>query len=178
MPPEKETTEGNGLPFPSLIITMNEVIIETVEKMLADLLVPESGDFIVSIKIKPTNNIKIFLDSDGEGGMTIEKCVKYNRGLYKQIEECAMFPDGNFSLEVSSPGIGEPLLLNRQYQKNKGRLVEVVFADDSVKEGKLIEVTEADILLEQNTGKGKKAETHQFLIPFNNIKSTTVQIKF
>lgn len=157
---------------------MNEAIIQTVDKMLTGLLVQESGDFIVSIKVKPTNNIKIFLDSDGEGGMTIEKCVKYNRGLYKQIEESAMFPDGNFSLEVSSPGIGEPLLLNRQYQKNKGRLVEVVFTDDTLKEGKLIEVTEADILIEQTSGKGKKAETHQFLIPFNNIKSTTVQIQF
>ncbi|MCY7421509.1 MAG: ribosome maturation factor [Chitinophagaceae bacterium] len=157
---------------------MNEAIIQTVEKMLADLLVPESGDFIVSVKIKPTNNIKIFLDSDGEGGMTIEKCVRYNRALYKDIEEGEMFPDGNFSLEVSSPGIGEPLLLNRQYQKNKGRLVEVVFTDDTLKEGKLIEVTEADILIEQTSGKGKKAETHQFLIPFNNIKSTTVQIQF
>ena len=89
-----------------------------------------------------------------------------------------MFPDGNFSLEVSSPGIGEPLLLNRQYQKNKGRLVEVVFNDDTVKEGKLIEVTGDDVLIEQTSGKGKKAETHQFLIPFNNIKSTTVQIQF
>lgn len=157
---------------------MNEVIIQTVEKMLGDLLLPETGDFIVSIKIKPTNNIKIFVDSDGEGGMTIEKCVRYNRGLYKQIEESEMFPDGNFSLEVSSPGIGEPLLLNRQYQKNKGRLVEVVFNDDTVKEGNLIEVTGDDILIEQTSGKGKKAETHQFLIPFNNIKSTTVQIQF
>lgn len=146
--------------------------------MLGDLLLPETGDFIVSIKIKPTNNIKIFVDSDGEGGMTIEKCVRYNRGLYKQIEESEMFPDGNFSLEVSSPGIGEPLLLNRQYQKNKGRLVEVVFNDDTVKEGKLIEVTGDDVLIEQTSGKGKKAETHQFLIPFNNIKSTTVQIQF
>lgn len=157
---------------------MNEAIIQTVEKMLGDLLLPETGDFIVSIKIKPTNNIKIFVDSDGEGGMTIEKCVRYNRGLYKQIEESEMFPDGNFSLEVSSPGIGEPLLLNRQYQKNKGRLVEVVFNDDTVKEGKLIEVTGDDVLIEQTSGKGKKAETHQFLIPFNNIKSTTVQIQF
>ena len=157
---------------------MNEAIIQTVEKMLGDLLLPESGDFIVSIYIKPTNNIKIFVDSDGEGGMTIEKCVRYNRGLYKQIEESEMFSDGNFSLEVSSPGIGEPLLLNRQYQKNKGRLVEVVFNDDTVKEGKLIEVTGDDVLIEQTSGKGKKAETHQFLIPFNNIKSTTVQIQF
>ena len=142
------------------------------------LLVEESGDFLVSVKIKPTNNIKLFLDSDGEGGMTIEKCVRYNRELYKQLEEQAIFPEDNFSLEVSSPGIDEPLRLTRQYHKNKGRLVEVTFTDDTVKEGTLLEVTDNDIILEQTTGKGKKAETHQFVIPFSNIKTTTVQIRF
>ena len=156
----------------------NDNLIDTIEKMLADLLAPESGDFIVSVKIKPTNNIKIFLESDGEGGMTIEKCVRYNRGLYKQIEESAIFPDGNFSLEVSSPGIGEPLIKHRQYLKNKGRLVEVVFNDDTLKEGTLVEVTESDILIEEVVGKGKKAETKQHLVPFENIKTTTVQIQF
>jgi len=178
LPPENETTEGNGLPFPSLIIMTNETVIEAVEKMISGLMTPESGDFLVSLKIKPTNNIKIFLESDGEGGMTIEKCVRYNRKLYKQLEESPLFPDGNFSLEVSSPGLGEPLLLHRQYLKNKGREVEVIFNDGTQKDGILVEVTECDLLLEQTTGKGKKAETKQFVIPFENIKTTTVQIKF
>lgn len=145
---------------------------------MADLLVKETGDFLVSVRVKPTNNVKIFVDSDGEGGMTIDKCVRYNRALYKLLEELAIFPEGNFSLEVSSPGIDEPLKLTRQYHKNKGRLIEVTFTDDTVKEGKLLEVTENDILIEQTTGKGKKAETHQFVVPFSNIKTTTVQIQF
>jgi ribosome maturation factor RimP len=42
----------------------------------------------------------------------------------------------------------------------------------------LIAVTEADILIETIEGKGKKMFTQQLLIPFNNIKTTTVQIKF
>ncbi len=66
---KNDTSEGNGLPFPSLIITMNETIIQTIEKMMSDLLLEENGDFLVSVKIKPTNNIKIFIDSDGEAGM-------------------------------------------------------------------------------------------------------------
>ncbi len=49
---------------------------------------------------------------------------------------------------------------------------------DTVKEGNLLEVTEADILIENTTGKGKKLETNQYLIPLENIKTTTVQIKF
>lgn len=154
----------------------NETIIREVEGMLTNLLTAELGDFLVSVKIKPTNNIKVFIDSDE--GMSIEKCVKYNRKLYSEIEEKAMFPDGNFSLEISSPGVDEPLKMHRQYTKNKGRNVLVTFKDATEKEGKLLEVTETDIIIEQTTGKGKKAETHQHVIPFENIKSTTVQIKF
>ena len=154
----------------------NDTVITEVEGLINDLLASEAGDFLVSVKIKPTNNIKIFVDSDE--GMSIEKCVKYNRKLYAQIEEKAIFPDGNFSLEISSPGVDEPLKLHRQYVKNKGRNVLVTFKDGSEKEGQLLEVTETDIIIEQKTGKGKKAETHQHVIPFDNIKATIVQIQF
>ncbi|MCW3115398.1 MAG: ribosome maturation factor [Segetibacter sp.] len=154
----------------------NETIIAEVESMLNDLLAAQPEDFLVSIKVKPTNNIKIFIDSDL--GMSIEKCVRYNRKLYALIEEKAMFPEGNFSLEISSPGVDEPLKKHRQFVKNIGRNVLVTFNDDTEKEGKLLEVTETDILIEQTTGKGKKAETKQFLIPLENIKKTIVQVQF
>ena len=144
--------------------------------MLTELLSANVGDFLVSVKVKPTNNFKIYIDSDE--GMSIEKCVRYNRKLYAQIEEAAFFPEGDFSLEISSPGVGEPLKLHRQYLKNIGRLLLVTFKDESVKEGKLLEVTEADIIIETTTGKGKKAETLHQVIPLVNIQSATVQIQF
>jgi ribosome maturation factor RimP len=94
------------------------------------------------------------------------------------IEEKGWYPEGDFSMEISSAGIGEPLLLHRQYLKNVGRDLEVVFTDDSIKIGTLMAVTAEDILIQSTEGKGKKAVTQQLLIPFNKIKSTTVQIKF
>lgn len=154
----------------------NEAAIQEIEKMLEAVLAEEPAYFPVSIRIKPTNNIKVFID--GDNGITIEKCVRFNRALYKRIEESGMYPDGDFSLEVSSPGIDEPLKLHRQYTKNIGREVEVSFTDGSTKEGKLVSVAEADIIIEHTEGKGKKAVTQQLVIPFENIKSTTVQIKF
>jgi len=151
-------------------------IIQEIEKYVDRVLEAEPEYFRVNVKIKPTNNIKVFID--GDSGVTIEKCVRFNRSLYKIIEESALFPDGDFSLEVSSPGVDEPLKMQRQYTKNIGRFVEVLFNDDSKKEGKLLQVAEADIIIEQVSGKGKKAVTTQIVIPFNNIKTTTVQIKF
>lgn len=148
--------------------------IQTIEKLIEPLLVDDI--FLVSIKIKPTNNFKIYLDADG--GLGIEKCIKINRALYKQIEEMGMFADGDFSLEVSSPGIDEPLKLVRQYKKNVTRTVEVITNNDTTKEGILTEVTESTITIQQTEGKGKKAVTVNTVIPFDEIKQTKVQVKF
>jgi ribosome maturation factor RimP len=173
---EKRTMEGNGsVPF-CFIGMSTQSQIEQITGIIHAMLETEPSFFCVSVKIKPTQNIKVFLD--GDEGIPIEKCVYFNRKLYQLITEVGIFPEGEFSLEVSSPGVDEPLKLHRQYPKNIGRNVEVVFTDDTVKEGVLLAVTEQDILIEQTIGKGKKAKTQQLIIPFANIKTTTVQIKF
>ena len=153
-----------------------ELQIQQIEKLVDEVLVGEPEYFPVSVKIKPTNNVKVYID--GDKGIAINKCVYFNRKLYKLIEAAQLFPDGDFSLEVSSPGVNEPLKLSRQFIKNIGRNVEVIFTDGSKKEGKLLQVTDADIIIEEVTGKGKKAVSQQVVIPFNNIKTTTVQIQF
>lgn len=148
----------------------------TIEEMLNGILAEEPAYFCVSITIKPTNNIKVFVD--GDEGIKIERCVSFNRRLYKLIEEAALYPEGDFSLEVSSPGIEEPLKLHRQYTKNIGRTIETQLLDGTIKEGLLETVTENEVTIIHTAGKGKKAITEQLVIPFINIKSTTVQIKF
>jgi len=172
----KESTEGSGYRSLLLFGMANEVQIQALEKFLSEILAEEPEYFLVSLRIKPTNNIKVFID--GDQGLAIEKCVRFNRKLYKLIEESGMYPEGDFSLELSSPGVDEPLQMLRQYNKNIYREVEVIFNDNNKKEGKLLSVTETDIIIENTEGKGKKAVTQQLVIPFNNIKTTIVQIKF
>ena len=138
---------------------------------------------MVEVKIRPTNNIKVFLD--GDNGIPIERCVVYNRQLYKELEESGLFPADDFSLEVSSPGLDEPLKLLRQYKKNIGRHVEVLLKDGAKTEGVLKAVHDADIEVEETKGKtpggkptGKKTEIIQHNFPFESIKSTKIQIVF
>ncbi len=152
---------------------MENSIIDQVREKL-DALIEGSALFLVDIKIKPTNNIKIFLD--GDTGVTIDAVSKINRTLYKQLEESALFPDGDFSLEVSSAGVDEPLKFLRQYKKNIGRNVEVTLNEGAVVEGTLKEATEEEIVIEETIG--KKKEKKEVTIPFNNIKKTVVQISF
>jgi ribosome maturation factor RimP len=132
--------------------------------------------FLIEVKVLPGNNIKVFLDADN--GITIEKCIKVNRALYNQIEESELFPNGDFSLEVSSPGVEEPLKLHRQYKKNIGRTVEVTMNDETKKEGKLAIVNEDEIVIEEKTGQGKKAVNKTTNILFNQVKHTKVLVTF
>ncbi len=150
--------------------------LELIERFIGEILVEYPDLFCVEVKIKPTNNIKIFID--GDHGVTIEKCVRINRKIYKLIEEASVFAEGDFSLEVSSSGIDEPLKMVRQYKKNIGRDLELVLNDDVKKEGKLIEVLENEIIIESTVGKGKKAITTKENIVFATIKKATVLINF
>jgi ribosome maturation factor RimP len=153
-----------------------ETPVQAIEQMLQDMLANDPAYFLVEIKVKPTNNIKIFLD--GDQGVTIEKCISWNRALYRQIEERNLFPNGDFSLEVSSPGVDEPLKLLRQYKKNTGRPVEVILKDGIKVAGKMIEVQENAIVVEETRGKNKKKEVIQHTFAFDNIKTTTIQTVF
>jgi ribosome maturation factor RimP len=169
--------EGNESRSLLLFYTMNtDPQIKALEQKMEALIGAEPDLFLVEIRMKPTNNIKVFID--GDKGISIEKLVHYNRRLYKQLEEENMFPNGDFSLEVSSPGLDEPLKLYRQYVKNIGRFVEVTDKEGGQKEGKLISATEVEIIIEEIKGKGKKMETVQYAVPFENIKTTKIQIKF
>jgi len=151
---------------------------KTVEivKLVGQLLQDEPVYFLVSIAIKPVNNISLFID--GDSGITIEKCVRINKALYKQIVETTLYPDGEFSLEVSSPGLDEPLKLNRQYIKNIGRSLMVELVDGKKVEGKLIAADNVGIELEEELGKGKKKEVVKHAFLFDQIKESKVNIVF
>ena len=150
--------------------------IRNIEQKINDLLQGHPSHFLVEVRIKPTNNVKVFIDADE--GINLATLIEYNRKLYKQLEESAFFPNGDFSLEVSSPGLDEPLKLHRQYIKNIGRFVEVTNNEGEKTEGKLVSADENGMVVEVTTGKGKKMETAQKAFSFDNIKTTKVQIQF
>ena len=154
----------------------NEAKTLKIKELAEGLLSADPTIFLVRVHIRPINNISVYVD--GDQGVTIDKCVKLNRALYKQIVEEGVCPDGDFALEVSSPGVDEPLILERQYTKNVGRMVEVTDNEGKIMEGKLLHATAEGIEIEVEKGKGKKKEVIKHELPFSTIKSTVVKIIF
>ena len=132
--------------------------------------------FLVEVRLRPGNKIQVFLDADE--GVSLGTCTQVNRKLYSKIEEAGLFDPGNFELEVSSPGLDEPLKLPRQYQKNIGRGVEVVMKDGRKISGKLLSAGESSISVEEVKGKGKKQEIVLHTLLTEEIKTTKIQIVF
>jgi ribosome maturation factor RimP len=150
--------------------------IQAIEQKVMALIDPDPENFLVEVKIRPGNNIKIFVDADR--GMSIDKLAHYNRSLYRQIEESGLFPNNDFSLEISSPGLDEPLKLRRQYLKNIGRYVEIILKSGIKIEGKLIDATDGEIIIEEEKGNKKKKEIIQHSLSYDDIKTTKIQIKW
>jgi ribosome maturation factor RimP len=150
--------------------------IKAIEQKVMALIDLDPENFLVEVKIRPGNNIKIFVDSDR--GMSIDKLAQYNRRLYRQIEESGLFPNNDFSLEISSPGLDEPLKLRRQYLKNIGRFVEIVLKSGIKTEGKLTNATNEEVVIEEERGNKKKKEIIQHSLSYDDIKTTKIQIKW
>lgn len=136
--------------------------------------------FIVEIKFNPANKkLEIFLESDTS--LTVGQCAKINRYLQNHIDENGWLGE-KYILDVSSPGIGKPLLLKRQYVKNIGRNVKVSFKESGNEEGELISVTDDGIVLTKKVvikeGKKKRKEMVEVPIAWNAISKTKVKIKF
>jgi len=87
--------------------------------------------FIIDIKIVSAEQrkvVKLYIDTDK--GITIGQCSELSRQISAALEVQDIIPD-SYVLEVSSPGLKEPLKLLRQYRKNIGRKFRVQFKKDN-----------------------------------------------
>ena len=128
---------------------------ELIEKLVSEALTDEY--FIVEVTVKKGNVIDVVID--GDEGVTIQKCVDVSR----QIEQNLDRETEDFELTVSSAGLGNPFLVNRQYLKNIGKKVEVKTDNEKPVTGILIRVDHEGFELETSTlekeeGKNKKVE--------------------
>jgi ribosome maturation factor RimP len=130
-------------------------------------------DVIVTSKRGPR---KILVILDGDTGININDCANLNRELSKDLEALPSLQE-SYLLEVSTPGLDQPLKLKRQYRKNIGRRLSVRLAD-KVLEGKLVEVSEDKITLEQENFVGKQKQVFGVDIEFSEIDKSFVLVSF
>ncbi len=145
---------------------------ELVEEKIAD----KPNLFIVDIKLH--SNGKLMILVDGDNGIGIDDCVAISRHVGFHLEEENVIETA-YNLEVSSPGVEAPLVMIRQYHKNIGRNLGIKQTDGIKREGVLLKVEESGITIEEKTKeKGKKLQSIESIIPFDQITETKVLISF
>nr|MBC7612314.1 ribosome assembly cofactor RimP [Pseudopedobacter sp.] len=151
-----------------------------VEKRIRELIEEKIADrpdlFIVEIKV--ANNSKIMILLDGDEGVGIHDCAMVSRHVGFHLEEENLI-DKAYNLEVSSPGLDTPLLLDRQYKKNVGRVFIIKLKDGKQLEGNLISQEGDTITInEMVKEKGKKAKEVERIINKNEISEVKVGVSF
>lgn len=160
---------------------------DTIKSKIEEWLSPELNErnlFLVDIKFPIGRQIEVYIDSDT--GVQISECAIVSRFLEKHLDESGLVPD-NYILDVSSPGMSNPLKLPRQYKRRIGRIFELTKIDGTHIEGQLIEADEEKIKLKEvveQKSKSQKAkskeiqEPKEYVLKFNEIKRAILQFKF
>jgi ribosome maturation factor RimP len=144
---------------------------------LAESLLAEESHFIVDVEVSLKGNPKkLLVTVDGDQGIGIDDCATLSRALSKALDDSNLVEDA-FVLEVSTPGLDQPLKIKRQYVRNIGRKVKVK-TKEQVIEGQLTEVDDNKIQLLQQTGTGKNRVEKKIEILFQDIDKTLVLVSF
>ena len=136
-------------------------------EQITDLVMKHIGPtdiFLVEVLVKPGNAITVHVDRPE--GISIDECVRISRFLNESLDR----DEEDYSLEVSSPGLGAAFRVKQQYEKNLDHDIEVLYTDGIKVKGRLLNVTDEGILL-QVKGRDEK-------IKFEQIKTAKAIITF
>ena len=153
---------SRGLLSP-ILLPEKMITTESITELVAQYI--EGTDiFLVEVVVKPGNTITVHVDRPE--GISIDECVKISRFLNESLDR----DEEDYSLEVSSPGLGGAFRVKQQYEKNLSRDIEVLYTDGMKVKGKLVSVSEKGIVLTVN---GDDEE-----IGFEEIKTAKAIISF
>jgi len=130
--------------------------------------------YLVDLEISPSHQVRVFVD--GDEGVSLEACVQISRTL-RSILDAVPELDGQYALEVSSPGVSRPLRFLRQYLKHTGRTLKLELSDGRTVEG-VLAGTGHDTVTLNVPGKEKKSKPEPVDFPFGDITGAWVLVKF
>ena len=143
-----------------------------IEKLVNEFTA-DSDIFPVSVKVTTGNKITVLVNK--KGGITIDECVKVSKHIESNLDR----ETEDFDLQVSSPGIGEPLQVKEQFEMSVGRRVEVIDDEGVNFTGTMKSFAGDSFILEyKKREKGKKRELIEQTFTLDKIRSVRVLITF
>ncbi len=151
---------------------------EKIESLIGEFLKEREDLFLIDLRFSAADDIIVILD--GDQGVSVQDCLDASRAIEFNMDR----EEHDFSLQVMSAGLSEPLKSERQFRKNIGRELDVLLTDDTKVEGELLTLDEKSITLvlryrkPKEVGKGKVDVVEEREIPYSEIKKALVTVKF
>lgn len=124
---------------------------ETIQNIVMSLT-EQAGIELVDLTIA-SDTIRVFVDTPD--GITMDECTRLSRSLYTALDEADPGMLVHYRLEVSSPGIERPLRSERDFTRNLGKKVSVIYTSHGATmsvEGVVDAVTDTELQLTGSKG--------------------------
>lgn len=155
-----------------------ESIKQKAERFLNEALEENPRLFLIDFSVDAKNHIRVVID--GDDAVSISDCMAVSRKIEHQMD-----PDhDDFSVEVTSSGVSQPLQIPRQFIKNVGRSLDVVLNDNSKLKADLVAANDTEIELSwkarepKPVGKGKITVDKKASFAYDAIKEAKVMVIF
>ena len=151
--------------------------VKRVRSLVDEALKENESLFLIDLKTAEDNSIRIVVD--GDQGVPLSECIRISRYVEHNLNR----DEEDFSLEVTSPSITDPIQDRRQFNKNIGRILQIK-TDAGSFEGKLTEILDDKLVLQwkvrepKPVGKGKITVEKREVFPIENISEAKVKIIF
>jgi ribosome maturation factor RimP len=128
-------------------------------------------DDLVVVGAGSRSVLRISVDGDGPKGRgpLLDEVADATRAVSDALDESDLTGTQAYVLEVSSRGVGAPLIKPAHWRRNTGRLVLVTRADGSRLTGRITATTDPDATL---TVDGAEA-----VVAFSDVKRAAVQVE-
>jgi ribosome maturation factor RimP len=153
--------------------------LEKIVRELLDAAFEERPDlYLIKLDIATGNVIKVIVDGDQD--VMVSDCIFVSRAVEHQLDR----DEHDFSLEVTSAGVGKSLKHYRQFVKNIGRTLEITDREKGKETGILESADENQVTIKWKArepkpiGKGKVTVEKELTIPYEEIKQAKVVITF
>ncbi|MGW7056829.1 ribosome maturation factor RimP [Streptomyces sp. NPDC054887] len=118
--------------------------------------------------------LRIVVDSDE--GVELDACAELSRSISEKLDETDAMGEGEYVLEVSSPGADRPLSEHRHYVRATGRLAKLTLNDGDELVARILTVDDEGLDLEVPGVKGRRPTARR--VAFADIAKARVEIEF
>jgi ribosome maturation factor RimP len=144
-------------------------VIEAITSSITPII-EGSGIYLEEVTLEGGTPKVLTVVIDGDTPLNLDQVTVVTKEISEILENLPELGELPFTLEVTSPGIDRPLTLTRHWRKNLGRLVTVTLQSGTVVKGRIGEIADAKVMVDEQELALADIARAQVEIEFKSLK--------